>query len=127
MALGAPLALALADGSVPSPPEPHAASNSPAAAIALAVIILRMSVPHPPCPARSFRAPGRIMPRGVGDWPECRAGALPLCRIAGVAQLAAHLSCKQGVPGSSPGVGSVLSQVRQQLGGPDLPLRGGDW
>ena len=29
-----------------------------------------------------------------------------------MAQLAAHLSCKQGVPGSSPGVGSASSQVR---------------
>jgi hypothetical protein len=43
-------------------------------------------------------------------------------RSADVAQLAAHLSCKQGVGGSSPPVGSVHEACRQA---PDLRRCGG--
>ena len=55
----------------------------------------------------------------MANMQQRRRGALPLSGIAGVAQLAAHLSCKQVVPGSSPGVGSTTPQVRMcfALGG----------
>ena len=55
---------------------------------------------------------------GYAGWPRilgprlCAGTIVAVCcgRQAGVAQLAAHLSCKQGVRGSSPLVGSVTSK-----------------
>ena len=66
VALGAPLALALAEESVPSPAVPQAPSSSPAAANAANILILPMMSPLSPA-RRPFRGPVGIMPRWVAD------------------------------------------------------------
>ena len=66
VALGAPLALTLADGSDPWPSDPHAASSSPAAAHADNIVFLPMVSPLSPA-RRPLRGPVGIMPRRVAD------------------------------------------------------------
>lgn len=64
--------------------------------------------------------PLRILLREASGRAPCAASAV---LVAGVAQLAAHLSCNQVVGGSSPPAGSVSSQVSGWLGAADLLLR----